>query len=267
MRPAAADLVRGPGALGRLRPVTGQRGAAPAAAGAGLGSRTSWCCGTRWAQPRRAPAGPPVRGRGRPGPRFTAHVDRRDASRTILVTGQAYDPHWRATSTVATWGRRSRWTGTRPAGGSTLPGDHTITVRYAGQTGTDAAFVASGVVALGSALLVAPAAGRSARASAGRPLRGLAARPRSAARGTGPAALAPAAPCDREPPGGLGRVVGRSVASADRGGRRGGRHGAGLGRRRACGRRVSWTAAVLLAWAARRQLAGRAGGAAGGAGT
>ena len=192
----------------------------------------------------RAPAGPPVRVEEGRGPRFTAHVT--GATQPyFLVTGQAFDPHWRATLDGRDLGAPIALDGYAAGWRVDAPGDHTISVRYTGQTGTDAAVVASGVVALGSALLVA-----LRPAGAPGPLPGGPSGP------GGATAVGDARDRRRpwhrrhrrpEPPGGLGRLVGLSGLSGP-GGRRGPprrwpRAPAGVRSS------VSWTAAVLLAWA------------------
>ncbi len=123
-----------------------------------------------------APAVPAVRVQEGRGPGLTAHVT---AAREpyFLVTGQAFDARWRATLDGRDLGAPVALDGYAAGWRIDAPGDHTISVRYTGQTGTDAAVVGSGVVALGSALLVAlvrpgppaPPAGRSDPQSGGRP--------------------------------------------------------------------------------------------------
>lgn len=101
-----------------------------------------------------APAGPAVQVSEGRGPRFTAHVS--GATQPyFLVTGQALDPHWRATLDGHDLGPPIALDGYSAGWRVDAPGDHAISVRYTGQTATDAAVVGSGVVALGSALLVA----------------------------------------------------------------------------------------------------------------
>jgi len=101
-----------------------------------------------------APAAPRVRVEEGRGPRFTAHVTGA-VHPYYLVTGQALDPHWRATLDGRDLGPPIALDGYSAGWRVDAPGDHAISVRYTGQTGTDAAVVGSGVVALGSALLVA----------------------------------------------------------------------------------------------------------------
>ena len=192
----------------------------------------------------RAPAGPPVRVEEGRGPRFTAHVT--GATQPyFLVTGQALDPHWRATLDGRDLGAPIALDGYAAGWRVDAPGDHTISVRYTGQTGTDAAVVASGVVALGSALLVAlRPAGAPGRLPGGPSGPGGATAVGDARDRRRPWHRRHRRP---EPPGGLGRLVGLSGLSGP-GGRRGPprrwpRAPAGVRSS------VSWTAAVLLAWA------------------
>jgi hypothetical protein len=72
-----------------------------------------------------------------------------------LITGQAFDPRWRATMDGHHLGAPVPLDGYAAGWRIDAPGDHTISVRYAGQGATDAAVVGSGVVALGCVLLVA----------------------------------------------------------------------------------------------------------------
>jgi arabinofuranan 3-O-arabinosyltransferase len=99
-------------------------------------------------------AAPAVRVEEGRGPRFTARVT---GARQpyLLITGQALDPHWRAALDGQDLGPPIALDGYAAGWRVDAPGDHTISVRYTGQAGTDAAVVGSAAVALGSGLLVA----------------------------------------------------------------------------------------------------------------
>jgi arabinofuranan 3-O-arabinosyltransferase len=100
------------------------------------------------------PPAPAVRVQDGRGPRFTATVI--GASQPYyLVTGQALDPHWRATLDGRDMGPPMALDGYAAGWRVDALGDHTISVRYTGQGVTDAALVGSAVAAVTCALIVA----------------------------------------------------------------------------------------------------------------
>ena len=127
---AAADPVRGSGALGRLRPAAGQRRAAPAAPGARLERRRIGIA--RSASYRRRSRG--AVGPGPGGARATVHrPGDRDAPAVLpghraglrpALAGNAGRP--RPGAPVPLDGYAAGWR-------IDAPGDHTVSVRYAGQ--------------------------------------------------------------------------------------------------------------------------------------
>jgi arabinofuranan 3-O-arabinosyltransferase len=96
---------------------------------------------------------PGVRVQQERGPRSTVHVTGATAP-YHLVTGQAYDPAWRATLDGRDLGPPVLLDGYAAGWRVDAPGDHTISVEYAPQRVTDLALLGSAAVALGSAALI-----------------------------------------------------------------------------------------------------------------
>ena len=108
------------------------------------------------------------------GPRTTVRVSGSDAP-YYLVTGQAYDPRWRATLDGRDLGPPLTVDGYSAGWRVDAPGSHTITIEYAPQRVTDAALATSGVAVLGL-LALALAGARPAPAGPGPVLPGRAVR-------------------------------------------------------------------------------------------